>query len=336
MIVVKTKVRLSLVIRLHWVLILSFFLGLSSQVHAQRYRQTSNFNTSRNWSLNKKEFMFGAGQTTFYGDLGGRNQIGTDYSLVDYDFFATAFTVQVGYRYRFKPRWATTTTLYGGLVRGADSLTQELVRNTRNLSFRSPIVTLNQRLEFIITAREDVGGRYRIPGLNRRRDVNRQLYLFGGIGITYFNPQAEYNGTWYNLRDFHTEGQGLEGGPNQYGRFTITNNIGLGWRWGLNKLWRMGLELSITKCYTDYVDDVSGVYYDPEKLRQLYGDEAAYFSNPAYKNQNYFAPGQQRGDEQNDFYGYLNVVFYRNFTYKPANYKFGRPGKFKTGGRYKF
>ena len=50
------------------------------------YGQHTNFNTQRNWSLNKKELVFGGGATQFLGDLGGRSQIGKDYSLADLDW----------------------------------------------------------------------------------------------------------------------------------------------------------------------------------------------------------------------------------------------------------
>ncbi len=55
------------------------------------YAQHTNFNTQRNWSLNKKELVFGFGATQFTGDLGGRDNIGKDFSLVDMDFPATGF-----------------------------------------------------------------------------------------------------------------------------------------------------------------------------------------------------------------------------------------------------
>ena len=59
--------------------------------------QHTNFNTQRNWSLNKKEIMFGIGATQFLGDLGGRDRVGTDYSLVDIDWPSTHIGGMVGY-----------------------------------------------------------------------------------------------------------------------------------------------------------------------------------------------------------------------------------------------
>jgi hypothetical protein len=222
------------------------------------------------------------------------------------------------------------------MVKGDDQFTRDYVRESRNLSFRSPIISLTQRFEYIIASKEAVGGRYRIPGINRMNETNFQFYIFGGLGLTYFNPQAKLNGTWYNLRELHTEGQGMEGGPKEYRRFTAIVPGGIGIRTGIDKVWRVGLELSLTKTFSDYIDDVSGNYYDPEKLRKQYGNDAAYFSDRSIKNQNYFSTGFQRGDKQKDSYLYANIVFYKNITYKTIGYKNKRSTRYKSAGRYKF
>lgn len=38
------------------------------------FAQHTNFNSQKNWSLNKKEIFFGLGATQFLGDLGGQDQ----------------------------------------------------------------------------------------------------------------------------------------------------------------------------------------------------------------------------------------------------------------------
>jgi hypothetical protein len=318
----KTKIYL-----LVSILFLGYTVGFSQQ---------SNFNSQQNWSLNKKELIFGIGAMSYLGDLGGLDRVGTDFSPADLDLRATSLGGLFGFRYRFAPKFATTTQISGGLIRGSDNLTNEIIRKSRNLSFRSPIVAISQRLEWIFYSYEQFGARYRIPGVNGRKDKNNQAYIFGGIGATYFNPQAQLNGSWVNLRDMHTEGQGLVGGPKQYGYVTAIVPMGIGFRFGLDKVWRLGLEISYTKTFSDYLDDVSTVYYNKDDIESTYGTDAAYLSNPSTQNQTWFSEGQQRGDKQKDSYINVNLVFYKNITYKPLDYKFGRPTNFKGGGRYKF
>lgn len=280
------------------------------------FAQHTNFNTQRNWSLNKKEILFGGGATQFLGDLGGRNQIGTDYSLVDLDFPSTSWNATAGYRFRFHPYWATSTFINVGMVRGDDAQTQEIIRNSRNLHFRSIVVELSQRIELILLANEKFGARYRIPGLKGMKNHNEQFYLFTGVGVSYFNPKARFNGSWTALRPLRTEGQGLAEGPDEYLPVTATIPFGFGIKVGINRMWRVALEASYVKTFTDYMDDVSGTYYDANELASQVSSTSAYLSNPATENTTWFAAGQQRGDSQLDAYFYTNIVFSRNITYK--------------------
>jgi hypothetical protein len=293
--------------------------------------QHTNFNTQRNWSLNKKELVFGLGATQFTGDLGGRNNIGTDYSLVDLDFPATGFGGMIGFRYRFHPYWATSTNLNIAMIRGNDANTNELIRESRNLSFRSMVFELSQRIECIVFANEKFGQRYSLPGHSGARNHNEQIYLFTGIGINYFNPKAKYQGSWVALDPLNTEGQGMEGGAKETLPISATIPVGIGFRFGVGRMWRFGIEATYVKTFTDYMDDVSTNYYDPASFDN---PAAQYLSNPAIDNTAWFAPGQQRGQAQKDAYYYLNIVVQKNITYKDyvqkrRSYHWGR-------SRYKF
>lgn len=309
------------------ILIALVLLSSASSLFAQH----TNFNTQRNWSLNKKEILFGLGATQFTGDLGGRNQIGKDYSLADIDLPSTGFGGMIGYRYRFHPFFATSTILNVGLLRGDDALTNEVIRNSRNLNFRSLNIELQQRIEFIVYANEKFGARYKLPGHKGFKDQNMQLYLYSGVGVTYFNPKGRYNGGWTALRPLKTEGQGMEGGAEAYLPVTATIPFGLGFRMGIGRMWRVGFEATYVKTFSDYIDDVGGTYYDPSALGSA---EAAYLSNPAVSNTNWFAPGEVRGQKQKDAYYYLNIVVARNITYK--DYAKQRKSYNWSKGRYKF
>ena len=277
--------------------------------------------------------MFQVGATQFLGDLGGKNKVGKDYSLADMDMGSTGVNIGIGYRFRFHPHFATTSLLNFGLLRGDDALTEEFSRNARNLNFRAPIVNFNQRIEYIVFANEKYGKRYSMAGMKGFKDHNEQIYLFTGVGIAYFNPQGQHGGGWTNLRPLTTEGQGLPGGPGKYDPYTVTIPFGVGFRMGLTKMWRIGIEATYFKTFTDYIDDVSGVYYDPAILAAQVSQESANFSNPS-ATPSLFTPGSQRGDKQKDAYFYLNVTLSKNLTYK--NYaKRSKQIRYK-GGRAKF
>ena len=278
--------------------------------------------------------MFGFGATQFLGDLGGLDRIGTDYSLADIDWRSTGVGGMLGYRYRFHPYWATTTSFNIGLLRGDDALTNEIIRNSRNLHFRSIIIELHQRLEIIVLANEKLGNRYSLSRHSKKmKNKNTQLYIFGGIGVSYFNPKAQLNGEWIKLRPLSTEGQGFPDGAKETLPVTLTLPFGIGYRWGLGRMWRMGIEATYVKTFSDYIDDVHGTYYDSDFLAANVGAEAEYLSDPSVQNSNWFAAGQQRGDDEKDAYFYVNITFIRNVTYKDYA-KQRRMNKWK--GRYKF
>jgi len=290
--------------------------------------QPTNFNSQRNWSRNKKELMIGFGATNFLGDLGGASGVGKDYSLRDFDFPSTGLGGMLGFRYRFHPYYATSTILNIALVRGSDAKTDNLIRESRNLHFRSPIINLSQRFEFIVLANEKVGRRFNIPGLKGFKDHNEQLYFFGGVGIAYYSPHALYQGSWVALKPMRTEGQGLAGGPAEYKSITATIPFGVGFRMGINQLWRIGIEATYVKTFSDYIDDVHGSYYDPAVLMAEVGPDAVALANPAKQNASWFSKGDQRGDKQNDALFYANITVYRNITYKSSSHtqriRFGR------------
>ena len=135
-----------------------FFSSFVSIVCAQH----ANFNSQRNWSLHKKELQIGFGATQFNGDLGGAEGIGRDYSLKDIDWPSTGVAFWLGYRQRFHPYFATTSSLCVFNLKGDDQYSEEPSRNARNLHFKSFAIELQQRLEFIFAAKEQFGSTYNL------------------------------------------------------------------------------------------------------------------------------------------------------------------------------
>ena len=84
-----------------------------------------------------------------------------------------------------------------------------------------------------------------------------------------------------------------------------------------------------TKTFTDYIDDVSGSYYDNQALRDAHGDVGGYLADP---NLHAFSPasrpvGDQRGDPTDlDAYLFLKAQFH----YKLYKYKTQGGHKYRT------
>jgi hypothetical protein len=270
------------------------------------------------------EYIGGIGAANFLGEVGGANQIGTNY-LKDLEFKATRPSLQLAYRFKFERRWAVKGGFYYQRVSGADSLTQEIYRKNRNLSFVSNIFELSGQIEFYLTKGEQPVKRYKIRGAKgwTQSILTTQVYTFMGIGAFYFNPKARYDGKNVALQPLGTEGQGFPGQPNKYSRVSVAIPFGIGFKQNIDKNWTIGLEISGRKTYTDYIDDVSHTYYENKIIREKRGDKAADLADPKlYKipgeimgyNENYKGAdqgghGAQRGDiRDKDAYMFVNIT----------------------------
>jgi hypothetical protein len=290
---------------------------MTGPLAAQYFRQSSY------WKTQRRELDFGLGISNFLGELGGRNQIGSPF-LWDLELSQTRPAVSLGYRYYLARQQAICGRLTYGVLAGNDNLTEEPFRQNRNLSFKSDVLELALVYELYLF-REELGHIYDLRGVKGEKPTRVGLYLFAGVGGFYFDPKAQYNNTWVKLRPLNTEGQGLPGGPEEYKNYGLVIPMGFGIRKAVNKNMSIGINLQYTKTFTDYVDDVSGVYYSNEALRASRGNVAAFLADP---NLNLVAgqtaAGQQRGDPDDlDAYLFLKFhVHYKLSQYKGGNKKY--------------
>lgn len=277
---------------------------LPSLVSAQRYKQR--------WKSYRTEVHFGAGVTNFLGELGGADQIGTDY-FKDLELSETNMALSAGLRYRLSQVFSLNNTLTYGRVTGDDALTQEFFRNYRNLNFRSDIIEASSTVE-VALIKEQVGARYRLKGIRGARGFELSAYAFTGLGVFYFNPKGEYRGEWVNLSELNTEGQGLTDTRKDYSRVQLAIPVGIGFKYGIDRRWAIGLQYGIRKTFTDYIDDVSKTYYSPTALSSSGGPIAAEMADKSDNEFPYItAVGEQRGDPR-DKDSYMFAVF--SLSYK--------------------
>ena len=277
------------------------------------------------WRRRRREFVFGAGANNFLGDLGGANQVGTN-GLRDFDFPAIRPDFYVGYRYRTTKQTAIKTNLVYAFLSGDDKLTKERFRQNRNCNFRSPVIELSSQFEYVV-GRERPGHIYNLKGIHGWRYIQIQTYFFAGVGIMYFNPKGELNGNWYALKPMSTEGEGLLPSRKKYSSIQLIIPFGMGFKYALSTDWSVGIEYGVRKTFTDYIDDVSKTYVNPNYLEQEKGELAAYFSNPTINTLPAYVTGagQQRGDVRDkDSYMFGIITFY----YKIPKGRFTLP-KFK-------
>ena len=282
-----------------YLLVLLLILLLPSFSEAQRIRAR--------WKAYRFEWSGGIGASNFLGELGGANQVGTN-GFKDLEFKATRPAVCVGLRYKLTPFFAIHPHFTVGGISGDDALTEEYFRKNRNLNFKSTVYELNCNFEASILAQKE-GGLYKLRGIRKSSTYEVSLYAFAGIGLFHFNPKGEINGRWVNLQPLGTEGQGISPARTKYKLTQVCIPIGLGFRYFFNRHLGVGLEYGMRKTFTDYIDDVSKTYYDPQAISAAYGPDAAALSDKSLsKEDSQSNIDQQRGDSR-DNDAYMFAIF---------------------------
>ncbi len=199
------------------------------------------------------------------------------------------------YRYNINPRWAIRVNALFGSVEASDAVNNK--NNPRNLSFKSPITEFSVLTELNFVQFYTKSEKYRFTP-----------YIFAGLGIFNFNPQAQYEGKWYELQPLGTEGQGVAGGKSLYALTNANFPFGIGIKIGLFKVVCVGLEWGMRKTFTDYLDDVSTTYVKASVFNT--NDEYSTIATIlADRSEVKHIAGAQRGNSSNnDWYNFYGVT----------------------------
>lgn len=215
---------------------------------------------------------------------------------------STRPNINIAYTRRFHPRISVRGGLAWGRLTGDDQKSasqnerENLPRFARNLSFRNDIKELS--LVGIVDLFENRGSYFRRPDF--------APYGFLGVAVFHHNPKTLHNGSYVALQPLGTEGQYspnrvAEGYPEPYSKVQIAIPFGLGVKYKLDRHWDLGFEFGMRKTFTDYLDDVSGEYADPNDLSEIARDLAN--QNPESGLPELFQHGKkgaQRGDKTDD------------------------------------
>jgi hypothetical protein len=205
------------------------------------------------------------------------------------------------FRYTLNPRLAVRANAFFGNIQADDAMSSSPAQQQRNLNFKSKIAELSAQVEFNFLD-------YQIG--NERRKFSP--YIFLGVAGFKFNPIAVYGNYKYTLQPMATEGQGMEGGASKkkYKLVQFSIPFGVGLKTNLAKNIGLSVEWGMRKTFTDYLDDVSTVYYDPAKLAAAHGSGAANASDQSKGTDSaYGNVGRQRGNPTTkDWYSFAGFV----------------------------
>lgn len=194
--------------------------------------------------------------------------------------------------YNFNNYFSLGGHLTAGWIGGNDS--NFATQKYRGLSFKSYILEASALAEFNFF-------RYG----NGPRDRRFSPYLYTGLSFFKFNPVADYGDERYNLQRMSTEGQDvIAGAPGKYSLFNFAIPIGAGVKFKLARDWNMSIHGAYRGTFTDYLDDVSGMYVDNDALASKAGAASAGLADPTGIGR----VAEQRGNPQKkDWYVFAGI-----------------------------
>ncbi|HUS03564.1 MAG TPA: DUF6089 family protein [Chitinophagaceae bacterium] len=182
----------------------------------------------------------------------------------------------------------------------------------RNLNFKSSIEEFH------------LAGEYYLLNMD---DIKFSPYVFAGVAVYHFNPYTKDTaGTKYFLQPLSTEGQGFTAGREPYSLTQFAIPFGGGIKFALSDNIKLGIEVGMRKLFTDYLDDVSTTYVDPNILLANRGPKAlelAYRGGEINNNETYPVTLTKRGEPKNKDWYY--------FTGLTLSFRFPAKGEFKGG-----
>lgn len=236
------------------------------------------------------------------------------------------------YKYFMSPHVGIRLGLTYSKITAADSLSDALVRQQRNLSFTSDLFEFHTALELNLLP-VDIGRAHFSP------------YVFAGLGVFYYNPYTMgRRGEKVFLRPMSTEGQGVPMYPDrkEYSLVNVSFPIGGGFKFFVGETFVINTEIGFRYTNTDYLDDVSKSYVNLDTLQAYRGKQAvdmSYRGNEVLTwDGNYPNYKYQRGDSKaNDWYwfGGISISVYLDAMGNIKDYwqthcpSFLRPGKMR-------
>lgn len=245
--------------------------------------------------------------------------IGTAYYKGDINpsaHFAGRMTAGYGgfYRHNFSTRVGLRINYFQGRVEAWDADSPDAWQQNRNLHFRNDIGELSALFE-INYLDHQIGN----PG------DRLTAFLYTGIGIYTHMPEAELNGQWTPLQPLGTEGQGTSWaeayGIDAYGTTGVSIPFGFGFKSNIGPFTTFNVDWGVRKTWTDYLDDVSGMYADRGVLLQERGEVTAAIADRSLVPEGGAANqgGLQRGDpSRKDVYAYITASLSFRISKKPT------------------
>lgn len=256
-----------------------------------------------------------AGVANYKGDLQYNPKSGKQFTLKQ-----PKFAGGIGMEYELSNKFSLRLGATAGKLTADDK--KQIDQHDRNLNFTSSIFDAMLGIQYYLT---DPATHFINP------------YGFVGVAYFHFNPYTfDTTGQKVFLKPLSTEGQGFVVGRDPYKLSQFAIPFGGGVKISLSENVRVGVEVSLRKTNTDYLDDVSNTYVDENLLLANRGQQAvdlAYRGDEINKGSTYPADGTKRGTEvRNDWYYFTGLTLSYRLGSGSGGKGFGKKNKLGCPG----
>ena len=144
---------------------------------------------SQRWKMERLEITAGFGASNYFGDIGGTMDKNNWLGLKDIDLFSTRPNVNFGARYRLNEEMNIRGNLVFAYLEGDDLKSRN---EARNYAFSSSVYEFTVVYEYSIIP-ENNPVNYTLNSLMdglRSNNANLNTYVFGGLGLNFFDVKA--------------------------------------------------------------------------------------------------------------------------------------------------
>jgi hypothetical protein len=248
-----------------------------------------------------------------FTDLGGKKGIGRNFIKdLRWKYAKPAYGIYFNAMYRN----AIALRLEGtfGEVSAYDSILKAVASSTygryeRNLSFKSRISEIQLGAEI---------HPLHFRNYDEKEPPPYSPYIVLSVGYFSFDPQAFMNGQWYPLQPLRTEGQGFAEYPDRkpYKLSQVNFGLGMGLKYEINTTFNVRLEFLHRILQTDYLDDVSTTYINPDLFynylplnRAAVAEQISFRRDELNPSDIYPVDGQRGDPADNDSYFTILLKF---------------------------
>ncbi|MBN2682604.1 MAG: hypothetical protein JXR58_08855 [Bacteroidales bacterium] len=212
---------------------------------------------AQKWKRIRYEAMFGMGLSNSFTDLGGADRDGTHF-MRDMEMKKSQPLFFLGARYKILEVFAVKLNLNYTWVGASDELTNWPGRLNRGITSKSPIFEFSTQAEYSIT-KERFGSRYTFARLRNIRNLKINTYVFLGVGGVFFAPKIRVDGAWISAKDIDPEMYSSIGDAD-FHKLNVVIPVGIGFKYGINRLWSLGIEFTERFTTTDHLEGWSDKY----------------------------------------------------------------------------